>query len=84
MAQKGCGIVFSTEPPSDEEMEEDELIRGTTELVQHFRLLGGVHIGARALLDINLIWFDMARLSQWGGGGCFLLVQMISTCLICA
>jgi hypothetical protein len=32
-------------------------LRGTTELVQHFCFLGGVHIGARALLDINLIWF---------------------------
>jgi hypothetical protein len=27
-------------------------------------------IGARALLDINLIWFGyIADLSQWGGGG---------------
>ncbi len=31
---------------------------------------GGVHIGARALLGIKLIWFGyIARLSQWGGGG---------------
>jgi hypothetical protein len=45
----------------------------------------GVYIGARALLDISLIWFGyIARLSQWGGGGHILLVQMISTCLICA
>jgi hypothetical protein len=35
--------------------------------------VGGVHIGARALLGINLIWFGyIARLSQWGGGGVFL------------
>ncbi len=43
----------------------------------HYRW--GGHIGARALLDINLIWFDyFARLSQWGRGG-ISLVQMIST-----
>jgi hypothetical protein len=31
--------------------------------------MGGVHIGASALLDIHLIWFGyIARLSQWGGG----------------
>ncbi len=36
-----------------------------TELGQHFRLWGQVHIGARALLDIKLIWFGyIARLSQ--------------------
>ncbi len=37
----------------------NELTRGTTELVQHSALsfIGGVHIGARVLLDINLIWF---------------------------
>jgi hypothetical protein len=35
-------------------------------------LIGGVHIGARALRDVNLIWFgSIARLSQWGGGGYF-------------
>ncbi len=34
----------------------------------------GAHIGARALLDINLIWSGyIARLSQWGGVGCFTL-----------
>ncbi len=39
---------------------------------------------ARALLDINLIWFGyIARISQWEGGG-ILLVQIISTCLRCA
>ncbi len=44
----------------------------------------GVQIGAKALLDVNLIWFGfIARLSQCGGGG-ILLVQMISTCLRCA
>jgi hypothetical protein len=37
-----------------------------------FSLLGGVHIGARALLDPKLIWFGyITRLSQWGGGGEF-------------
>jgi hypothetical protein len=44
----------------------NELATGITELVQHFHsFIGGVHIGARALLDINLIWFGyIARLSQ--------------------
>ncbi len=35
-------------------------------------MIGGVHIGARALHDIN--WYGLpyhARLSQWGGGGYF-------------
>ncbi len=33
-------------------------------------VIGGVHIGARALLDIYLIWIGYtARLSQWGKGG---------------
>jgi len=44
----------------------------TTELVQHFSPIGGVHNSARALLDINLIWFGfIARLSRWGVGGVF-------------
>ncbi len=30
-------------------------------LVDYFRGIGGVHIGARALLDINLIWFGYIR-----------------------
>ncbi len=48
-----------------------------------YSLHGGAHIVARAVLDINSIWFGYrARLSQWGGGG-KLLVQMISTCLRC-
>ncbi len=35
-------------------------------------LKGGVHIGPRALLDINLIWFGyIPCLSHWGGGGYF-------------
>ncbi len=56
-----------------------ELTRGTTELALSCK--GGVHIGARALLDINLIWFGyIARLSQLGGGG-ILLIQIITTCI---
>jgi hypothetical protein len=40
-------------------------------------VIGGLHIGARALLDINVIWFGyIARLSRGGGG--ILLVQVIS------
>jgi hypothetical protein len=42
---------------------------GPTELVQHVHLLGE-YIGARALLDINFIWFGyIARLAQWEEGG---------------
>jgi hypothetical protein len=34
--------------------------------------MGRVPIGAKSLLDINFIWFGyIARLSHWGGGGCF-------------
>ncbi len=51
-------------------LRKNELTRGTTE-----------HIGTKALLGINFIWFgSIAHLSQWGGGG-ILLVQMISTWL---
>jgi hypothetical protein len=40
-------------------------------------LIGGAHIGARALLDIKSIRFNnIVCLTQWGGGF-FLLVQMI-------
>ncbi len=50
--------------------EYNELTRGPPELVQPFRLYGGVHIGARALLDPKLIRFGyITRLSQSGGGG---------------
>jgi len=48
-------------------------------------LIGEVYIGSRALLHINVIWFDyIARLSQRGAVGDILLVQMISTFLRCA
>jgi hypothetical protein len=54
--------------------------KGPTELVQH-SAHGGVPIGARALLDILLIWLGyIDRLSQWRRGG-YLLVQTVSTCL---
>ncbi len=44
--------------------------RGITELVRKLSLIERVHIGARALLDINLIWFGyFARFSHLGGGG---------------
>ncbi len=34
--------------------------------------IGGVHNGARALHVLDLIWFgNIAKLSQWGGGGLF-------------
>jgi hypothetical protein len=36
------------------------------------QLIGGIHIGARALLVIELIWFGyIARLSHLGGRGYF-------------
>ena len=42
---------------------------------------GGVHIGARALLDPKLIWFGYISLAYPSGEeGGNLLVQMISTC----
>jgi hypothetical protein len=53
-----------------------ELTRGTTELVQHFRFKGGVHIGARALLEINLKWFGYIAVPLGRRG--LLLVQMIT------
>ncbi len=44
----------------------NELSRGPSAL----SFIGGVHIDARALQVLNLKWFrNMARLSQWGGGG---------------
>ncbi len=62
----------------------NELTRGTTELLQHFRLYGEFTMGARAMFDVNLIWFVyITRLSR-GGEGDNLLVRMISTCLRCA
>jgi hypothetical protein len=56
-----------------------ELIRGPPELVQHL----GVHIAARALHVLNLIWFGglavlLAYPSRKEGGN--FLVQIISTC----
>ncbi len=45
--------------------------RGTT-VRSALSFIGGVHIGARALLDINLISFgNIAFLSQFLGGGYF-------------
>jgi hypothetical protein len=54
---------------------------GTTELpvVQHFRFEGGVHIGAKALLDINLIPTPYTVWLYRSPG--ILLIQRISTCL---
>jgi hypothetical protein len=47
----------------------NKLTRVPPELVQIFRLWG-VHIGARALHVLKLIWFGyIARQSQCGGGG---------------
>jgi|688.fasta_scaffold1136268_1 hypothetical protein len=51
----------------------NELTRGTTEyrVSPALSFIGGVQIGAIALLDIKkFVWFGhIARLTQWGGGG---------------
>ncbi len=58
----------------------NELARGNTELVQHFHsFIGGVHIGARALLDINL--YGLAISLAYPSGSIGGSVQIISTCL---
>ncbi len=45
----------------------NELTSGPSELAVSF--IGGVHIGARALHVLNLIWFGyITCLSQWEGG----------------
>jgi hypothetical protein len=63
------------------EAQSNELTRGPPELISALSFIGGDHIGARGLHVLNLKWFGyIARLSQWEGGGNF-LVQMISTCL---
>jgi hypothetical protein len=65
-----CGWMHRTE--LNGKPKSNELTRWPTELVQNFRLEGGVYIGARVLLGINLIWFGyIARLSQWEGGEYF-------------
>jgi hypothetical protein len=47
-------------------------IEGPVSYFSTFAGIGGVHIGARALLDIKFIWFGyITRLSQWGEGGYF-------------
>jgi hypothetical protein len=44
-----------------------ELTRGPPEVSSALSFIEGVHIGARALHVLNLIWFGcIARLSQWG------------------
>ncbi len=55
-----------------------ELTRGTTELVQHFRLKEEITSAQKRCL--TKILYGMARISRWGGGG-ILLVQMNTTCL---
>jgi hypothetical protein len=56
-----------------------ELTRGPPELVQHFHLKGGVHIGARALHILNLRFGCIAYPSGEDRGN--FLVQVIFTCL---
>jgi hypothetical protein len=47
-----------------------ELTREPPKVSSPLLFKGGVHIGARALHVLNLIWFGyIARLSLWGGGG---------------
>jgi hypothetical protein len=55
--------------------------RGPPEFSSALSFIGGVHIGARALHVLRLIWFGkIARLSQWGWRGVNFLAQMIFTC----
>ncbi len=65
--QSGSGLYCTFVIANIEKPQSNELTRGTTELFPHFRLIGGVHIEARALLDINFIWFGyIAHLFQKG------------------
>jgi hypothetical protein len=53
-------------------------MRGPTELVQYFRLyIGRVNIGARALFDINLIWFGYIARYPGGEEGVFYLFKLV-------
>jgi hypothetical protein len=51
----------------------NKLTRGTTVIVQHFRLYGELTSGGtKPMLDINFIWLGyIACLSHWGGGEYF-------------
>jgi hypothetical protein len=52
----------------------NESTREPPQVISALSFIGGVHIGERALRVINLIWFGyFARLSQWKGGGNFLV-----------
>ncbi len=65
------GFYAKTSPKA----QSNDWYRGPTELFMHF-----ARFGARALLNIYLIWFGyITRLPR--GGGDILLVQIISTCL---
>ncbi len=47
-----------------------ELTRGLPRVSSALSFIGGVHISARAVHVLNLIWFGLiARLSKWEGGG---------------
>jgi hypothetical protein len=57
-------------------------MRGPPELVQRTFVYGGVHIGARALNNLNLIYGLATSLAYpIGEEGGILLGQIISTCL---
>jgi hypothetical protein len=59
---KGGGqhpVVIILSSPFLCQAESNDWYRGPTELVQHFVCIGGDHIGARALQDIKLIWFQL-------------------------
>ncbi len=65
-APYSCRSVIVLYPQSNELTKRDSSVSSALSFIE------GVHIGARALLDINLIWFGyIARLFQWGGGGYF-------------
>ncbi len=53
----------------DISLQSNALTRGPLRVSSALSLIGGVHIGARTLHILNLMWFGyIARLSQWGGG----------------
>ncbi len=54
---------------------------GPPELVSALSFIGGVHIGARALHVLNLIWFGYGFAYPSGEEGGNFLVHMVYTCL---
>jgi hypothetical protein len=65
-------VLYSTEPMPAAQVgpQSNELTGGPSLVSSELSFIGGVHIGARALFALILVWFGfIARLSQGGGGG---------------